>query len=196
MPFSTDDELYILGCDAADYSVGCVISQKQSNVQKVIAYGSKTLGKSERNCCATDWELLVIKYFMEYYKHYLHGQHFRVRHDHEILKWLFSMKEPKHCIARWIEVLSEFDYELEYHPGRKYRNADAMSRCPNPRVCSCSIAEEHELPCKSCKKCLRKTEIMLGTLPGWLSQPFEVTGRTMSTVQMCSQAGDPANKSL
>ena len=57
---------------------------------------------------------------MEYYKHYLLGHYFRVRSNHEALKWLFSMKEPKQHIARWIEVLSEFDFELEYHPGKKH----------------------------------------------------------------------------
>ena len=53
MAFPTDDDLYILDCDAANDSIGCVLSQKQSN-EKVIAYGSQTLGKSERNYCATD----------------------------------------------------------------------------------------------------------------------------------------------
>ena len=164
MACPTDDDLYILDCDAADDSIGCVLSQKQSNVEKVIAYGSQTLGKSEKNYCVTDQELLTVKYFMEYCKYYLLGCHFRVRSDHEALKWLFSMKEPKHRIAQWIEVLSEFDFEQEYHCGKKHWNADTLSRCPNPRDCSCPIAEEHELPCNSCKKCHRRAEIMLGTL--------------------------------
>ena len=133
---------------------------------------------------------------MEYYKHYLLGHHFKVRSDHEALKWIFSMKEPKHSIARWIEVLLEFDFELEYHHGKKHGNADALSRCPNPRDCSCPVAEECDLPCKSCKKCPRKAEIMLGTLPAQVSQPFEVTSRTARAVQMCSQTEDTANNSL
>ena len=76
MAFPTDDDLYIMDCDVADDSMGCVLSQKQSNVEKLIAYGSQTLGKSERNYCATDRELLVVKNFMEYYKHYLLGSSF------------------------------------------------------------------------------------------------------------------------
>ena len=48
----------------------------------MISYDSQTLGKSERNYCATDPELLAVKYFMEYYKHYLLGQYFRVSSDH------------------------------------------------------------------------------------------------------------------
>ena len=47
-----------------------------------------------------------------------------------------------------------------------------MSRCPNPRQCSCKVAVEHDLPCKACKKRLHKAEQMIGTLPGelWKSQ--------------------------
>ena len=52
--FPTDDDLYILDCGAAYDSIGCVLSQKQSNVEKASAYDSQTLVKSERNYCATD----------------------------------------------------------------------------------------------------------------------------------------------
>ena len=138
MAFPTDDDLYILDCDAADDSISCVLSQKQSNVEKVIAYGSQTLDKSERNYCATDQELLAVKYFMEYYKHYLLGHHFRVRSDHEALKWLFSMKEPKHCIARWIEVLSEFDFELEYCPGK---SMEMPMHCQDALILETALAQ-------------------------------------------------------
>ena len=52
------------------------------------------------------------------------------------------------------------------------------------------------IPCKSCKKCLRKAEMMLGTLLAQISQPFKVTSRTARTVQMCSQSEDTATNSL
>ena len=53
MAWPTDDGLYILDCDAADYSICHVLNQKQSNVDKVNAYGSQALYKSERNYCTT-----------------------------------------------------------------------------------------------------------------------------------------------
>ena len=172
MSFPTDDRLFILDTDASDGTIGAVLSQVQLGREKVITFGSWSLGKSERNYCATDRELLALKYFVQYYKHYLLGRKFVVRSDHESLKWLYSLKEPKHRIARWIEVLSEFDFELEYRPGRKHSNADTMSRCPNPRQCSCDVVVEHDLPCKACKKCLHRAEQMIGTLPKelWKSQ--------------------------
>ena len=114
MSFPTDDGLFILVTDASDETIGAVLSQVQLGREKVIAFGSRSFGKSERNYCATDRELLALKYFVQYYKHYLLGRKFIVRSDHESLKWLYSLKERKHRIARWIEVLSEFDFELEY----------------------------------------------------------------------------------
>ena len=55
-----------------------------------------------------------MKYFMEHHKHYLLGQYIRVLSNHEALIWLFSLKEPKHRITRWIEVLSELNSEAEH----------------------------------------------------------------------------------
>ena len=166
MAFPTDDGEYTLDTDASDEAIGAVLSQNQDGVQRVIAYGSRALGKAERNYCATDRELLAVKYFAEYYSHYLLGRKFLLRSDHEALKWLYSMKEPKHRIARWIETLGRFRYQLEYRAGKKHCNADALSRCPGPENCNCVPATEAELPCRTCKKCLRRAELMLGTLPG------------------------------
>jgi hypothetical protein len=42
--------------------------------------------------------------------------------------WLFSLIEPKGRIARWIEILSSFDFTVKYRPGPKHGNSDAMSR--------------------------------------------------------------------
>ena len=114
MSFSTDDGLFILDTESSDETIGAVLSQVQLGGEKVIPFGSRSLGKSERNYCATDRELLALKYFVQYYKHYLLGRKFIVRLDHESLKWLYSLKVPKHRIARWIEVFSEFNFELEY----------------------------------------------------------------------------------
>jgi hypothetical protein len=62
---------------------------------RVIAYGSRTLNKTEKNYCITDKELLAVRYFIQYYRQYLLGRTFTVRTDHQALIWLFSLKEPK-----------------------------------------------------------------------------------------------------
>ena len=100
-----------------------------------------TLNRAETNYCVTDKELLAIKYFEEYFRHYLLGRHFVVRSDHLPLKFLFSMKNPTGRIARWIEILSGFDFEVQYRRGSRHQNADSMSRCKTPKDCSCSDIE-------------------------------------------------------
>ena len=51
---------------------------------------------------------------MEYYRQYLLGRKFIVRTDHQALKWLFSLKEPKDRIARWLEIMSAYQFVVEY----------------------------------------------------------------------------------
>ena len=145
MAHPQDDGQFILDTDASANTTGCVLSQVQDGKEKVIAYGSRTLSKTERNYCVTDRELLAVRYFMEYYKQYLLGQKFLVRTDHQALKWLFSLKEPKDRIARWLEIMSAYQFLVEYRPGKKHGNADAMSRrqC-NPSDCKCPILDEDE----------------------------------------------------
>ena len=102
MAYPKPEGQFILDTDASQVAVGAVLSQAQDGDERVIAYGSKKLGKAERNYCTTDRELLAIKLFLEYYKHYLLGRRFVVRTDHQPLRYLFSLKEPKDRTARWI----------------------------------------------------------------------------------------------
>ncbi|KRX36677.1 Retrovirus-related Pol polyprotein from transposon [Trichinella murrelli] len=48
--------------------------------------------------------------------------------DHGSLTWLRNFKEPEGHVARWLQQLGEFDFEVIYRPGRKHQNADALSR--------------------------------------------------------------------
>ena len=91
MAYPRDEGQYILDTDASGLSIGAVLSQVQNGVERVIAYGSRTLCRAERNYCVTDRELLAVKYFVEHYKQYLLGWKFTVRSDHQALRWLFSL---------------------------------------------------------------------------------------------------------
>lgn len=164
MAYPQDNKLFILDTDACDVSIGAVLSQVHDR-ERVVAYGSRTLNKSERNYCVTDKELLAVRHFVEYFRHYLLGRTFLVRTDHQALVWLFSLKEPKSRTARWIEILSAYDFQIEYRPGPRHGNADALSRCPNPRDCQCPDVDTLEnLPCGPCHKCRKRSESMDSTL--------------------------------
>jgi transposase InsO family protein len=161
MAYPQEGQSFILDTDASDFGIGAVISQVQDGQEKVIAYASRTLNKAERNYCVTDKELLAIKHFVEYFRHYLLGQAFLVRTDHQALIWLFSLREPKGRISRWIEILSAYNFSIEYRPGKRHGNADGLSRCPNPRDCQCSEEDNLEaLKCGPCKKCRKRADDM------------------------------------
>ena len=49
MGYPTDQGDFILDTDASDYAIGAVLSQIQDGRPRVIAYGSRTLNKAERN---------------------------------------------------------------------------------------------------------------------------------------------------
>ena len=130
------DSTFYLDTDASKNGIGAVLSQKQGEVERVIAYGSRSLTKTERNHCATRRELLALVYFMHHFRTYLIGRPFVVHTDHAALQWIQGFKEPD-GVARWLEELQEFDFSLEHQPGKRHQNADALS-C---RQCSQSHVE-------------------------------------------------------
>ena len=52
--------------------------------------------------------------------------------DHAALKWLFGVGNLSERIARWITKLNEYEFTVEYKPGKQHANADALSRIPPP----------------------------------------------------------------
>ena len=81
----TAQDTFILDTDASNLAIGAVLSQRQGDQEKVIAYGSKALSKEERNYCVTRRELLAIVHFVEAYRYYLYGKPFVIRTDHSSL---------------------------------------------------------------------------------------------------------------
>ena len=128
---------FILDTDASAQSIGAVLSQIQNGHERVIAFASRSLTKAERRYCVTRKELLAVVFFTKYFKHYLLGRKFLVRTDHSSLRWLLNFKNPDGQMARWLEILSAYEMEIQHRPGRKHANADGLSR----------------LPCKQCEHC-------------------------------------------
>ena len=95
-----------------------------------MAYASRALSKAERQYCATRKELLAVVAFTHHFRPYLLGRTFTVRTDHGSLTWLRNFKEPEGQLARWLEKLQEFDFQIIHRPGKRHCNADALSRLP------------------------------------------------------------------
>ena len=84
-----------------------------------------------------------------------------VRTDHQSLIWLLSLRESKRKISRWIEILSHYDFAIEYRPGSKQDHCEALSRCENPGDCECPNQDTSDpLKCGPCKKCFKRAQEM------------------------------------
>ena len=130
MVFPKDIGLFILDTDTSDYSVGAVLSQIQyckklgKEVERPISFASKSLTKTQRRYCVTRREMLAVVTFVQHFKQYLLGRIFIIRTDHSAIRWVMSFKEPENQMARWIEILSQFDFSVVHRPRSKHVNAD------------------------------------------------------------------------
>ncbi len=138
---------YILDCDASDVGMGAVLSQIQDNQERPIAYASQLFDKHQRNYSVTRKELLSLITFVKKFKQYLLGQPtFLIRTDHAALLWLKRTPEPIGQQARWLEVLEEFNYEVQHRAGNKHCNADALSRRPADVIAAIGDSDQEWRP--------------------------------------------------
>ncbi|GJW03061.1 putative reverse transcriptase domain-containing protein [Tanacetum coccineum] len=89
---------FVVHCDASHKGLGVVLMQRE----KVIAYASRQLKFHEKNYTTYDLELGL--------------QH------------ILDQKELNMRQRRWLELLSNYDCDIRYHPGKANVVADALSR--------------------------------------------------------------------
>lgn len=82
----------------------------------------------ERNYPTHDLELAVVVFMMNSWIHYLYGSIFLVFSDHKSLKYLFYQKKLNMRQRIWLEFLKDYDFDLNYHPGKANVVADALNR--------------------------------------------------------------------
>ena len=131
--------------DCSAFGIGAVAQQWQNGELKVIEYASRTLNRAERSYCATRRELLAMIFALKHFRSYLLGNHFVCRVDHMALKYYQATPEPLGQQARFLDFLAEFDFELQFRPGREHTNCDSLSR-----VRPCEV--DGGYPCKQCNR--------------------------------------------
>ncbi|GJQ99167.1 putative reverse transcriptase domain-containing protein [Tanacetum coccineum] len=96
--------------------------------EKVIAYASRQLKIHEKNYTTHDLELGSVVFALKIWRHYLYGTKCTVFTDHKSLQHILDQKELNMRQRRWLELLSDYDCDIRYHPGKANVVADALSR--------------------------------------------------------------------
>nr|GEZ09672.1 retrotransposon protein, putative, Ty3-gypsy subclass [Tanacetum cinerariifolium] len=123
---SLPDEIedFIVYCDASNQGLGCVLMQSGN----VIAYASRQLKIHEKNYSTHDLELGAIVFALKTWRHYLYGTKSVIYTDHNSFQHIFDQKELNMRQRRWIELFSNYECEIRYHPGKAIMMANALSR--------------------------------------------------------------------
>ncbi|GJR10351.1 reverse transcriptase domain-containing protein [Tanacetum coccineum] len=122
LPDGVED--FVVYCDASNQGLGCVLMQRG----KVIAYASRQLKTHEKNYTTHDLELGAVVFALKTWRHYLYGTKSVIYTDHKSLQHIFDQKELNMRQRRWIELFSDYECEIRYHPGKANVVADALSR--------------------------------------------------------------------
>ncbi|GKE34453.1 putative reverse transcriptase domain-containing protein [Tanacetum coccineum] len=122
LPEGSED--FIAYCDASKKGLGAVLMQRE----KVISYASRQLKIHEKNYTTHDLELGAVVFALKMWRHYLYGTKCTVFTDHKSLQHILDQKDLNMRQRRWLELLSDYDCEIRYHPGKANVVADALSR--------------------------------------------------------------------
>nr|GFB16785.1 putative reverse transcriptase domain-containing protein [Tanacetum cinerariifolium] len=124
MALPKGSENFIVYCDASHKGLGSVLMQNE----KVIAYTSRQLNIHEKNYTTHDLELEAVVFTLKMWRHYLYGTRCIVFTDHKSLQHILDQKELNMRQRRWLKLLSDYDYDICYHPAKANVVVDALSR--------------------------------------------------------------------
>ncbi|GJX57583.1 putative reverse transcriptase domain-containing protein [Tanacetum coccineum] len=123
LALSEGSENFVVYCDASHNGLCAVLMQRE----KVIAYASRQIKIHEKNYTTHDLELGAVVFTLKMWRHYLYDTKCVVFTDHKSLQHILDQKELNMRQHRWLELLSDYDCEIRYHPGKANVVADALT---------------------------------------------------------------------
>ena len=122
---------FIIQTDASGYAMGGSLEQVQNGKRRVIAYMSKKFTPVENRWPPYERELFAIYSACKAWRHYIAGADIKIESDHKPLIWLKSQKTLSRKQANWVTFLEEFNFIIDYVPGKDMLVADPLSRRPD-----------------------------------------------------------------
>jgi hypothetical protein len=124
LSISNPNESFLVCIDACKEGHGGFLTQNGH----VIGYESRKIKEHERNYAKHDLELDSIVHALNMWRHYLMGKRFELRKDHNGLKYFFEKPILNATKTRWLEFLSEYDFDIKHIKGKENKFVYALSR--------------------------------------------------------------------
>jgi hypothetical protein len=134
----------------------------------VICYESRKLNEHEINYVTHDLELAVIVHSLKMWRKYLMGRRFVLMTDHCGLKHLFDQPKFNANQARWMDLLSELDFEIKHIKGKENRVIDALSR--SVKMIFLAVVRTYEMDFKETVRNAQETYAFFNTVTSYLKQ--------------------------
>jgi hypothetical protein len=138
----------------------------------VIYYESRKLNEHEINYVTHDLELVSIVHALKIWRHYLLGRIFVLMTDHSGLRYVFDQPKLNARKARWMALLSEFDFEIKHIKGKENKVVDALGR--SMKVIHLAVVSTCESDINDRVKSAKEIDAFFKTVKSYLEQ--EPTG--------------------
>nr|GEW73569.1 retrotransposon protein, putative, Ty3-gypsy subclass [Tanacetum cinerariifolium] len=122
LPEGSED--FVVYCDDSHKGLGAVLMQRE----KVIAYASRQLKIHEKNYMTHYLKLGSVVFALNFWRLYLYGTKCTVFTNYKSLQHIPDQKELNMRQSHGLELPSDYDCEIRYHPGKANMVADALSR--------------------------------------------------------------------
>ena len=123
-------EEFIVESNASNLGIGAVLTQNG----RPLAYFSKVLFEKHQTLSVYEKKMMSILVAVKKWTLYLVGRHFKIKIDHQSLKFLLNQKTSTPTQQQWVLKMMGFDYEVVYRKGTSNTVADALSRRPHAEL--------------------------------------------------------------
>jgi hypothetical protein len=84
-----------------------------------VAYASRQLRKREEHYPTHNLELATVVQALKIWRHYLIGKRCEIFSNHRSLKYIFTQSDLNLRQRRWLELIKDNDFGIDYHPAKK-----------------------------------------------------------------------------
>ena len=112
-----------------------MLSQLHNGTERPIAFASQALISAEQKYSVGEREALACVWACERWHMYVYDRSFTLRTDHQALTALLATSGSGHRhqrIHRWYERLHQYNFTLQFTPGRENVGTDLLSRSTPP----------------------------------------------------------------